>query len=102
MFFFVIFFRARSAKVRVRKDGVLLFYIAESDGKVHETHPKLKKHMQIIFFQARSAKVHVRKDGVLLFYIAEGDGKVHVRKDGVLILLKNVFFIYKQKIFNQN
>ena len=32
-------------------------------------------------------------------YIAEGDGKVHVRKDGVLILLKNVFFIDKQKNF---
>ena len=26
-----------------------MFYIAESDGKVHGTHSKLKKHTQIIF-----------------------------------------------------
>lgn len=46
-------FQARSAKVHVREDGVLIFfmfYIAESDGKVHGTHPKLKKHTQIIYF----------------------------------------------------
>ena len=53
MCFSLYIFQARSAKVHVRNDGVLLFYIAESDGKVH-----------------------VREDGVLLFYIAVGDGMV--------------------------
>ena len=29
-----------------------MFYIAEGDGKVHGTHPKLKKHTQIIYFSS--------------------------------------------------
>ena len=36
-----------------------MFYIAESDGKVHGTHPKLKKHTQIIliyFFKCEAPR----------------------------------------------
>ncbi len=74
-----------------------MFYIAESDGKVHGTHPKLKKHTQIIYFSSTECQgSRPQGRGSSIYSLTSPEAMMNKKKNFIInsIYTNNIFFIF--------